>query len=221
MRSRRHVVTVIAAAALLLAASPAAAVGFRDSFNRPNGPIGPGYTEYKGAWLVRSRQAAVARAAPFSYATVHTGLSMNYRVDVDLALSPTRLRADAGLVTLYKDRANQLFCKVEVTRDHTGGFLTIGHLLPGDNNGLLSYRTNVGVRNGRTYHMRLVRDRRDVACTISGRDLGRSFTVRHRLTAAELDAFGKARRSGLRARITRREDDGGTRWDNFTVTPLR
>jgi hypothetical protein len=218
---RRRAVAAALVLAVSSAAAPAGAVGFRDAFNRPNGPIGSAYSEYKGAWLVRSRQAAVKSAAPFSYATVHTGLWTDYRVDVDIALSPTRLRADAGLVTLYRDRANHLFCKVEATKEHRGGFLSIGHLLPGDDNGLLAYRTKVGVRNGRTYHMRLVRRGRDVACTISGGDLGRSFTVRHRLTGDELDAFGTARQSGLRARVARGEDDGGSRWDNFSVTPLR
>jgi hypothetical protein len=216
---RRAAATAIVIVASF-AAAPAGAIGFRDAFNRPNGPIGSAYAEYKGAWLVRSRQAAVKRAAPFSYATVHTGLWTDYRVDVDITLSQTRLRADAGLVTLYRDRANHLFCKIEVTKEHKGGFLSIGHLLPGDDNGLLSYRPRVGVRNGRTYHMRFIRRDREVACTISGGDLARSFTVRHRLTGPELAAFGTARQSGLRARVTRGEDDGGSRWDDFSVTPL-
>lgn len=214
---------LIAVAAMLIAllAGPAQAAGFRDSYNRPNGSIGRDYTEYKGDWVVRRRRAAVTHAAPFSYATVRTGLSNNYRIDVDLTLSSTPRRANAGIVTLYENRDNHIFCKTEVTEEHTGGFLSIGHFLPGDTTSLLDYETKVGVHNGETYHMRFSRTGGDLKCAVSGGDLASPSRVTHELTAAERAAFGHATSSGLRSRQTRGEDDGGSRWDNFSVTPLR
>jgi hypothetical protein len=221
IRRRGSVAAGALALVVSLLAAPAGAVGFRDAFNRPNGPIGPAYTEYKGRWIVRNEAALVRRAAPFSYATVRTGLSDDYRVDVDITLSPTRYRADAGIVTLYKDRDHHMLCKTEITRQHPGGFLSIGHFLPGDDQTALAYRTKVGVHNGRTYHMRFTRRHRRVACTLSGGDLTSPVIVRHELTAAERAAFGRARQTGLRARVARGEDDGESSWDNFSVTPLR
>jgi hypothetical protein len=211
----------VIALVVVLVVSPAGAVGFRDAFNRHDGPIGRAYTEYKGRWIVRDRVAVVSHAAPFSYATVRTGLSDDYRVDVDITLSPTRHRADAGIVTLYKDRDHHMLCKTEVTRQHSGGFLSIGHFLPGDDQAALAYRTKVGVHNGRTYHMRFTRRHRRVACTLSGGDLASRVTVHYELTAADRAAFGRAKQTGLRARVARGEDDGGSSWDNFSVTPLR
>jgi hypothetical protein len=205
---------------VVLLAGQALAVPVRDSFDRPDGPIGAAWTEYNGTWVVRNQAAAVTNAGHIAEATRDIGVSNNYKVEADLALSPTPLRANAGLVANYVGHNDQLYCKVEITAEHKGGFMSIGHILGGVANSLLAYQTKVGVQNGGTYHMTFTRSRRRVRCTVSGGGLAASSSVTYTLPRAEARSLRNGTSAGLRARWDPDEDDGLSTWDNFSATAL-
>jgi hypothetical protein len=170
--------------------------------------------------VVRNQAAAVTDAGHIAEATRDIGVSNNYKVEADLGLSPTPLRANAGLVANYVGHNDQLYCKVEITAEHKGGFMSIGHILGGVANSLLAYQTKVGVQNGGTYHMTFTRARRHVRCTVSGGGLAASSTVAYTLPRAEARSLRNGTSAGLRARWDPDEDDGLSTWDNFSATAL-
>jgi hypothetical protein len=217
---RKVVTALVLAMPLLLIAGQAQAVGANDNFNRPDGPIGAAWAQYNGTWVVSSNKAAVTAAGHISEATRRIRIANNYSVSADITLSPTPLRANAGLTTNYVDHNNQLFCKVEVTAEHKGGFLSIGHILGGVANSLLVYKTKVGVTNGGTYHMEVKRSGPKVTCTVSGGGLAAPSKVTYSVPKAEGRVLSKGRRAGLRARWESDENDGGSRWDNFVAVAL-
>jgi len=219
---RKVVTTLALGLSLVLIGGQAQArvVGASDNFNRPDGPIGAAWTQYNGTWVVSGNEAAVTAAGHISEATRKIGLSNNYSVSANITLSPTPLRANAGLTTNYVDHNNQLFCKVEVTAQHKGGFLSIGHILGGVANSLLAYKTKVGVVNGGTYHMEVKRSGPKVRCTVSGGGLAAPSSVTYSVPRREGRALSKGRKAGLRSRWESDENDGLSRWDNFLAVAL-
>jgi hypothetical protein len=208
---------------MIVAGQAHAAVGASDNFNRSDGPIGTAtsgqaWVQANGTWVVKSGAAMVTNAGHISEATVPTGLSDKYKVAADITLSPTPLRANAGLAAQYKDHADGLFCKTEVTAGHKGGFMSIGKILNGAGNSLLAYKTKVGVKNGGTYHMEFSKSGTTLTCTVSGGGLASPSTITYKLTKSENHALRGAMAAGLRARWDVDEDDGLSKWDNFSVT---
>jgi hypothetical protein len=226
MGVRMKLLVPAALSAVLLLAGPAqAAPVASDSFSRPDGPIGTAPTgqtwvQANGTWAVRSGRAKVTAAGHISEAVVNTGLATNYKVSADITLSPTPLRANAGLTANWLNHSNNLFCKVEVTAQHKGGFLAIGDIINGTGNSLLAYKTKVGVQNGGTYHMDFSRSGSTMTCTVSGGGLASSSTVKYRLTKTQARVLKRGKSDGLRARWESDEDDGGSAWDNFSVSSI-
>ena len=214
----RKVPAALVLGIVVLLGGQALALPVSDSFNRPDGPIGAAWTEYNGTWVIRNQAAVVTAAGHISEATRSIGASNNYKVEADITLSPTPLRANAGLVANYVNHNNQLYCKVEITAEHRGGFMSIGHILGGVANSLLVYKTKVGVANGGTYHMTFTRSARRVRCTVSGGGLASSSSVTYNLPRSEATALRRGRAAGLRARWDPDENDGLSRWDNFSAT---
>jgi hypothetical protein len=109
---------------------------------------------------------------------------------------------------------------VEVTAEHKGGFMSIGHFLGGVADSLLAYKTKVGVENGGTYRMQITRSGPKVTCTVSGGGLAAPSSVVYKLPRAEARALRPGKSAGLRARWDPDENDGLSSWDNFSVISL-
>ncbi|MFN8233906.1 MAG: hypothetical protein U0V56_10700 [Actinomycetota bacterium] len=156
-------------------------------------------------------------------ATVDTGRATGIEVVSRITLSPTRERANVGLVGLFVDRMNHLTCKLEVSEGHPDGLLAIGEELDGRTTSLLSSRTGVGLRNGASYRLVLTIPTdpasAPVRCRVQGSGVGRQ-TVAFRLGSESLAAFGGGTGQGLRIKIFGDEDDGGSAWRDFLVVPV-
>lgn len=204
---------------------PTQGVVARDSFDRPDGPIGTadvggGWTEIHDSWSVRDRQARAAKASSssYGYATLLTGVSDGYVVEADVTLSPTFQRAAPGLLANYADNENYLFTKVEVTEAHPDGFIAVGDQLEGVVRSTLCQKSHLGLQNGGTYHLSLRRSGKDVQGTVEAEDGTELGTCAITLDAEQLRAYGVATNFGLRVKIVSDEDDGRSRWDEFRVT---
>jgi hypothetical protein len=223
---RTRLIIPAALAVVLLLAGPAqGATIVSDSFSRPDGPIGTAPTgqtwvQANGTYVVRSGRAVAAASGHISEAVVNSGLANNYKVSADITLSSTPLRANAGLTANWVNHSNNLFCKTEVTAQHKGGFLSIGDIINGSGNSLLAYKTKVGVKNGGTYHMDFSRSGLKVTCTVSGGGLASPTTISYTLTKGQSHIFNRGKSDGLRARWEPDENDGGSAWDNFTVSSI-
>jgi hypothetical protein len=208
-----------------------------DDFERADGPISQALTRQR--WQAQGLSCAAcepsfsiddgrATMAPSSeknsiwFATIDTGRDRGVTAAARIRLSPTPDRANAGLVALFVDRANHLVCKIEVTEGNPDGLIAIGEELHGVQTSLLSYRKDIGLRNGSTYRLKLAipdhPERRPVLCTVSGPRIERQ-TVRYRLTPERLAAYGSGTSQGLRIKIFDDEDDGRSGWDEFLVSP--
>ena len=204
---------------------PTQGVVARDTFDRPDGPIGTadvggGWTEIHDSWSVRDHQARAAKASEssYGYATLVTGVSDGYVVEADVTLSPTFQRAAPGLLANYADDENYLFTKVEVTEGHPDGFIAVGDQLEGVVRSTLCQKSHLGLENGETYHLSLRRSGTDVQATVESEDGTELGTCAITLDAEQLGAYGEATAFGLRVKIVGDEDDGRSRWDEFTVT---
>jgi len=204
---------------------PTQGVVARDTCDRPDGPIGTadvggGWTEIHDSWSVSDHQgrAAKASSSSYGYATLVTGVSDGYVVEADVTLSPTFERAAPGLLDNYADNENYLFTKVEVTEAHPDGFIAVGDQLEGVVRSTLCQKSHLGLENGGTYHLSLRRSGTDVEGTVEAEDGTQLGACAITLDAEQLSAYGDATAFGLRVKIVGDEDDGRSRWDDFTVT---
>jgi hypothetical protein len=155
-------------------------------------------------------------------ATMDTGASSGIVVSAEITLSPTKGRANVGLVALYADRRNHLTCKIEVTEGNPDGLLAIGDQMDGHTTSLLADRGDVGLKNGETYRLELaipssVR-KHPVRCSVSGPSLDRT-AVAVRLMPDRIAAYGDGSSQGIRIKIYDDEDDGLSTWGDFLVRP--
>ncbi len=152
-------------------------------------------------------------------ATLDTGMSSGVRVSADITTSPTPQRANVGLVALFVDAENFLDCKIEVSRGHPDGLVALGDELADRTTSLLASAEDMGLENGRTYHVELtVPSSFDdpVVCRVSGGDIDPTM-IETPLTPEQIEAYGDGTAQGLRIKIFDDEDDGGSRWDNLLV----
>jgi hypothetical protein len=152
-------------------------------------------------------------------ATLDTGGSSGVRVSADITTSPTPQRANVGLVALFDDPEDFLDCKIEVSHGHPDGLVAIGDELAGRTTSLLASADDVGLENGRTYHVELTVPAsldEPVVCRVTGGGIA-ATTIRTALSSEQVDAYGEGTGQGLRIKIFDDEDDGGSRWDNFLV----
>jgi hypothetical protein len=170
----------------------------------------------EGSVSARTNVAYSVRRMSSSYAK--RGLAITTRV----RLSPGT--SNVGIVGPFRDVGNHLFCKVERTRPHPEGFLSIGRRLHGTKPAILVKQNQLGVEAGHAYTLRVTRQRSDVVCTIS--DAGVEFgRVTYTLRPVDRAAFGTGHKVGIRMRLvargTRRdEDDGRSAFTSFKVRTL-
>lgn len=153
-------------------------------------------------------------------ATLDTGVATGVDVVARIKLSPMPRRANVGVVALYRDRHNHLTCKLEVTEGNPTGLLAIGDQLDGETTSLLASAEGIGLRNGRSYQLRLTIPRsletQPVRCSAVGPGLpGAEVSVR--LSPERIAAYGGGSSQGLRIKIYDDEDDGRSSWDSFLV----
>ncbi len=155
-------------------------------------------------------------------ATIDTGRASGLTVSADITVSPTPERANVGLVGLFADRANHLVCKIEVSEGHPDGLLAIGDERADVTTSLLAGRDHVDFTSGGTYRLELhvptSLEDFPVTCTASGGGIKRS-KVAYRLPPEAIAAYGSGTGQGLRIKIFDDEDDGGSTWRDFRVTP--
>jgi hypothetical protein len=199
------------------AAMAAVSMPFSDGFGRSNGPLGSPWTN-TGGWAIDDGRVKLTSNG-HAETVVDTGLSDDYRVSADIALSPNR--ANAGLSTLWKNHSNHLFCKIEVTPGNPQGLMSIGHQLNGRNKSLLKSAKGFGLDKGKTYQLSVTKQGRTISCTVSGSSInGGAKTISYTLNGEQTSAFGSATRSGFRGKNLFDEDDGKTRYDNFAVRAI-
>ena len=221
--------TASGAGARSIARGGSATASVSDTFDRHDAATlgdadsGQPWEYANGTWSVDAATAVFNADGSVAEAIVDSDLSDNFKAEADITLSSESLRANAGLTILHRDHANHIFCKVEVTEGHPKGFISIGKYVDGRGKSLLgpaSYEDGLGLHNGETYHATCKRRDDRISWRISGGDLDTQERVHYTLSAEDIAAFGDATAHGLRARVARDEDDGGTRWDNFDVVAL-
>ena len=165
---------------LVLATPAAAAPPITDTFGRPNGPIGvtdTGQTwlQTNGTWAIESNHARVTTRTSYGYATVQIASASAFVVEANIRLSSTFRRANAGLTVLWRNAANHIFCKIEVTSGRPTGLMSIGRKLNNVTASLLAFRAGTGFVNGQTYHVACSRSGNRLTMTVSGGTSRRRF----------------------------------------------
>ena len=112
-------------------------------------------------------------------------------VEANIRLSSTFRRANAGLTVLWRNAANHIFCKIEVTSGRPTGLMSIGRKLNNVTASLLAFRAGTGFVNGQTYRVACSRLGNRLTMTVSGGNLQSSLSVGYTLTSADLAAFGQ------------------------------
>ena len=209
-----------------------------DDFDRVPGPIvdAPSgqawetwtifYPELHPVFTTDGSRASMAPRAHHGQvwlATIDSGRATGIRVSADITMSPTPLRANIGLLALFKDARNHLSCKIEVSALHPQGLITFGDQLNDVSGYRLAPRQHIGLENGNTYHLELTvpadLSTDPVRCDVSGGGI-EPVSVEFQLNGEELAAFGDGTKQGLRIHIIDDEDDGGSTWDNYEVRAL-
>jgi hypothetical protein len=202
----------------------------REPFNGTAPELGHRWHDIDGDWR---RTRGAARIKPLSV-SARTNVAYSVRrmsrsfakrglaVTTRVRLSPGT--SNVGIVAPFHDVGNHLFCKVERTRPHPEGFLSIGRRLHGTKPMILVKQNQLGIEAGHAYTLRVTRHRSSVVCTVSdaGTEYGR---VTYTLRPVDRVAFGTGRKVGIRMRLvargTRRdEDDGRSALTSFKVRTL-
>ncbi len=206
----------------MMGSASGASLPYADAFDRTNGSLGPDWSEVGGHWTISSGQGVPPQIDTISEATLDIGTSSVFAVAASITLSPTFHRANAGLTALFVNHDNHIFCKIEVTDGNPNGLLTIGKRQRGVTTSLLSkVRGSAGgwrLLNGAVYRLSLSRSGNAMRCTVSGGNLSAQQQVTYTLTSSELSSFGSGTRVGMRSKVHFDEDDGGSRYDNFSAT---
>jgi hypothetical protein len=219
-QTRRGVIVAALVTVCVLAGGvvyAAVAMPFSDGFDRANGSLGDPWSNTNG-WAVEDGRVRLLSNG-IAEAVVDSGLSDRYRVSATIAFSPNR--ANAGLTTLWKNHANHLFCKIEVTPGNPSGLISIGHALNGKGKSLLKSAKGFGLSRGGTYQLSITKLGKAVSCAVTGSGIGGGTkTITYTLSSSEVSSFGSATRSGLRGKNLYDEDDGLTRYDAFSVQAI-
>jgi hypothetical protein len=222
-------ITTTSAAMVRSPALAGSTVSVVDTFNRRDATVlgqtdsGQPWEYSNGTWSIDADAAVFNADGSVAEAIVESDMSDAFKAEADITLSSGSLRANAGLTILHRDHANHVFCKVEVTKGHPEGFISIGKYVGGEGRSLLGPGSNqdgLGLHNGQTYHGVCKRRGDRISWRLSGGDLDTGERVHYDLSTEDIGAFGDATAQGLRARVASDEDDGGTHWDNFDVVAL-
>ncbi len=210
---RKRLICVLSCLLVGLGALPASAITLTDSFDRPDGALTAPWSVVNSTWAVSSNKARVAStryASGLAYA-VRTLASTNVTVSASITLSSTPRRANAGLTLLFVNDANNIFCKIEVTNGNPNGLMAIGRRRGGVTTSLLAKIRGTGFVSGGTYGVTCARSGNVIRMTVGAR------TISYTLTSSDLSAFGSGTKVGLRGHVTADEDDGLSRYDNFSA----
>src|SRR4029079_11241363 len=195
-----------------------AAASVTDPFDDP---LLPGWIALPSAkgWVV-SGGAVQRRYSPTGPGELvrSIGMGMNNDFNVAATMTTNDGRTNAGLTTLFVNQTNHMWAKIEISPGHPYGFMSIGHDLGGKTASLLA-QANVPLTTSTTYDVTLSKIGTTLTFTVltsTGTPL-RSIT--RTLSAAEITGLAKACSRGLRTKTLWDEDDGGTRWEAFSVTP--
>jgi hypothetical protein len=181
----------------------------------------------EGRWGIDALEAAVTldpdEVAPeVPLALLGCETSGDLRIDADITLSPTALRANAGLAFRAQSGRSYLWIKVQRTKTYPEGAIAIAKTEDGETVPRLEQLDAVGLENGRTYHVVVLLRGDEVQLQVSGGTLGEPAVVSYTLTAEEALRFDGGL-VGLRSRMDPSdvtEDDGGSRWDDLVVSTL-
>ena len=186
-----------------------------DTFTRPDGPLGKTelapvrkwYTGGTGTWAIVSDQAVSTGTTSngFAFVTVPSAAGFAAAADITPASS-----ANAGLVGLYLGKANNVFVALSITGNQ--GSIAVGDALKG----VVTSRqqSSVPLTPGVAYHLVLARSGSTITGTVSGGDLAQPYAVSFVMGASDIHAFGSTAKAGLRSA----SGDGGSTWDNFTIS---
>ncbi len=214
---KRILAIAVAMAAVFAGSHANAASLFSDNFNRSNQSLKSPWVNTSG-WSIEGGKVRYSGHG-FNETVVDSGYSGNFRVEANITLSPKR--ANAGLAILWANHQNYLFCKIESTPGNPSGLISIGHRLKGKTVSLLKKARSIHLIKGNTYHLAVTRQSQTVTCTVSGPGLsGGNTTITYSMSSSEIAAFGSAKKSGFRGKNLYDEDDGQTRYDDFTVSAI-
>ena len=213
IKAARLVAIVVCVHALVVVPSASAAV--IDTFDDGD-LVGWTVLPAKASWIVDAgavRHAYTPNGPSELVMDVGRGLGADFAVSASITTSPGR--TNAGLTTLFKDHANHMWAKIEISPGHPAGFMTIGRHLAGVNSSLLA-KSPVPLLRSTTYRVSLRVTGTVVTWSVfdaTGVTLIRSIT--YSLSAKDQAAFAGATKSGFRTKTLFDEDDGLTRLDDF------
>jgi len=206
----------IAAMLVLAAVSMEPASAYTTTFSRR--PMA-GWHDTPAATRWVARDGAVRRTyVPRGYGELVRrtafGLHDDFFVAAVIRTSPGR--TNAGLTTLFRDHANHMWGKIEISPGHPRGFMSIGHRIRGRTVSLLA-RSAVRLKRGTPYRVRLAKHQMHLRLTVSTRSGALLGSIVHTLTSRERRALAGASKAGLRSKTLWDEDDGRSRWRWFAV----
>lgn len=207
---------VIALLLLLPGVSKEVASAYTTTFSRH--PLA-GWHDNPAATRWVARDGAVRRTyVPRGYGELvrRTAFGLHDDFVVAAVIRTSSGRTNAGLAMLFKDHANHLWGKIEISPGHPRGFMSIGHRIRGRTASLLA-RSPVRLKRGTPYRLRLAKHQMHVRLTVSTRSGARLGSIVHTLTRSERQALAGGSKAGLRSKTLWDEDDGGSRWRWFAV----
>ena len=148
--------------------------------------------------------------------SIGMGINNDFTVAATMTTSPGR--TNAGLTTLFVNQANHMWAKIEISPGHPKGFMSIGHDIGGKTASLLA-QANVPLTKSTSYDVSLSKVGMTLTFTVLTSTGTPLRSIVRTLTAAEIKALATASFAGLRTKTLFDEDDGGTRWEGFSVTP--
>ena len=217
MKKALAILTAVAALGLFIPLSQARAGMpiFVDTFDRADGGLGSPWVTTSSTWGVRSNHAVFLTGnytSTTGVASVPIASTTDAYTSVDITLSLTPLRANAGLTPAFVDYNNNMFCKIEVTAGNPHGLMSIGRRLNGTMTSGLAVVRNAGFVSGGTYHVGCARTGSTITMTVG------SNTIGYAMSPTDLAKFGTTTKVGLRGHLSPNEDNGGSTYDNFNVS---
>ena len=146
------------------------------------------------------------------------GMGMDNDFTVAATMTTSAGRTNAGLTTLFVNQTNHMWAKIEISPGHPYGFMSIGHDLGGKTASLLA-QANVPLTKSTTYDVTLAKVGTTLTFTVLASTGTPLRSITRTLSSAEISGLAKASSAGLRTKTLWDEDDGGTRWEAFSVTP--
>jgi hypothetical protein len=143
------------------------------------------------------------------------GIRDDFAVTALIRTSPGR--TNAGVTTLFRNHANHMWGKIEISPGYPQGFMSIGRRIRGKTVSLLA-RSRIDLKRGTPYRLRMTKVGNRLQLTVSTEGGTRLRSIGHTLTRLERRALRPASKAGLRSKTLFDEDDGRSRWLRFSVS---